>query len=78
MQKIRKDKPTGVIIHTPCVTFFILNKLKCHVFCFVLFCFIFCLFSYKIREQECRTSPAQGKGLAPVGGGWFWGKGVGG
>jgi hypothetical protein len=30
--------------------------------------FIFSFFFYKIREQEGITSPAQGEGLAPVGG----------
>jgi hypothetical protein len=37
-------------------------KIKCHVF------YLFLFFSYKIGEQEGRTSPAQEGGLAPVGG----------
>jgi hypothetical protein len=77
MKKIRGDKPIEVIIHTnmeisqgnsPC------SKLKCHVFHFIFSLF----FSYKIREQEGRTSPAQGGGLASMGGGRCLGKGVGG
>jgi hypothetical protein len=39
-------------------------------FSFYLFSFLFC----KIREQKGGTGPAQGEGLAPVGGGRWQGK----
>jgi hypothetical protein len=37
--------------------------------CFLLYLFSF--FSYKVREQEGKASPAQGGGLAPKGRGRF-------
>jgi hypothetical protein len=69
MKKITGDKPIGVIIHTymeiPQRNTLCLYQAKTSCFSFCLF---FC-FSYKIKEQEGGTSPAQGEGLAPVGGG---------
>jgi hypothetical protein len=53
-------------------TTFISKKQKCHIF---LFLFLFSLL--QIREQEGRTTPAQGGGLTPVGGRRWWGKGIG-
>jgi hypothetical protein len=44
----------------------------------MFFVLSFSFFFYKIREQEGRIKPAQGIGLAPVGGERSWGKGVGG
>jgi hypothetical protein len=66
MKKIRGDKPIGVIIHTyihgnitrKLPVYYLYLKLKCHVFLFYLFPF----FSFKIRQQEDRTSLAQGEG----------------
>jgi hypothetical protein len=67
MKKIRGDRPIGVIIHiymeisqgNSLCSYLYLKKAK-------MSCFSFYLFSYIIGEQEGRTSPAQGGGLAPV------------
>jgi hypothetical protein len=42
----------------------------------VMFFFSSFLFR-KIREQEDRRGPAQGRGMAAVKGGIWWGKGIG-
>jgi hypothetical protein len=69
MKKIRGDTPVGVIIHiyleisqgnSLCSY---LKEAKMPSFSFYPFSFFF----YKIGEQEGRTSPAKGGGLAPVG-----------
>jgi hypothetical protein len=39
---------------------------------------LFTFFFFKIREQEDRTGPEKEKGLAPVGGGRWQGKDIGG
>jgi hypothetical protein len=78
MKKIREDKPIGVIIHTymeisqgnSLCSYLYLKQAKISCLSFYL------LFFYKIREQEGRTSLAQGKGLALVGVGRCWGKGL--
>jgi hypothetical protein len=59
---------------TSCVAIFISNK-KNVIFLFFFFnlSFLFC----KTGEQKGRKGPTQGIGLAPVGGGRWWGKRVG-
>jgi hypothetical protein len=77
----RRDTPTGGITHT-CIEISQGNSLSIYHYlklakmpCFSssLFFFVFC----KIREQKSRTGPVQGMGLAPVGEGTWWVKGVG-
>jgi hypothetical protein len=75
MKKIRGDKPIEVIIYTymeisqgNSLCRYLYLKLKFHVFHFIFSPF----FSYKIREQEDGTSPAQegtsGEGVLCKGG----------
>jgi hypothetical protein len=73
MMKIRGDKPVRVIIHiylkisqgNSLCSYLYFKQAKMSCFSFYHFSFFF----YKIREQESRASPAQGAGLALVGGG---------
>jgi hypothetical protein len=73
MKKIRGDKPFGVIMHTymeilqgiPLCSYLYLKQAKMSYFSFYLSLFFS---SFKIREQDSRTSPTQGAMLAPVGG----------
>jgi hypothetical protein len=82
MKKIRGDKLIGVIIHTymeisqgNSLCNYLYLKLECHFFCFIFSHF----FSYKIREQVCRTSPAWEGGEAGTSGRReVLGKGIGG
>jgi hypothetical protein len=72
MNKIKEDKPIGVIIHLYMeisqgnflCSYLFSNKLKYQVFIY-----LFSFFFYKIREQVGGAGPAQGGGMAPVGGG---------
>jgi hypothetical protein len=66
VKKIRGDKLVGVIIHIymeisqgNSLCSYPYLKLKCQVFSFYLFFFIF----YKIREQKGGTSPEGGAGI---------------
>jgi hypothetical protein len=64
MKKIRGDESMGVIMHT------YMEISQGNSLCLpqaTVSCFSFYLFSYKIGEQEGRTSPAQWGLLAPVG-----------
>jgi hypothetical protein len=80
MKKIRGDKPIGVIIHvyveipqgnSLCSYLYLKQaKMSCHSFS------LFSFFFHKIGQQEGKTSPAQGGGLAPVEAGSCWRKGV--
>jgi hypothetical protein len=48
---------------TPCIATFTSNKQRCHLFIYLFIYLLF--FFYKIREQEGRIGPPQGRG------GWY-------